>query len=262
MTGDREQVDWEGQKVQIDAAKAVGVRKVILVSSMGITNADHFLNKIGDGKILLWKRKAEEYLIASGLTYTILHPGGLKNEEVFPGRLACLQVAVHCFLSSGVVLSVRCTALVRELRHVGNVSEGGKEEVRMGSGEVCGRMRAMEERGCGGGRGRSWSLPVGRRVKGCLVGSSRRSGEGEVGKRKCKGLQNGHIEVHVGIAEMAGKSHHRYVYVDIAHMAGKTQYRHVQVDIAEMAGITHDRYTPKPQHIPNPGHHPCVARDA
>jgi uncharacterized protein YbjT (DUF2867 family) len=75
-------VDWEGQKVQIDAAKAAGVRKIVLVSSMGITKADHYLNAIGDAKILLWKRKAEEYLIASGLTYTILHPGGLKNWEV------------------------------------------------------------------------------------------------------------------------------------------------------------------------------------
>eukprot|EP00884_Botryococcus_braunii_P014992 jgi/Botrbrau1/23494/Bobra.106_1s0045.1 len=75
------EVDWEGQKVQIDAAKAAGVRKVVLVSSMGITNPDHFLNSIGDANILLWKRKAEEYLIASGLKYTILHPGGLKNEE-------------------------------------------------------------------------------------------------------------------------------------------------------------------------------------
>lgn len=27
----------------------------------------------------LWPRKAEEYLIASGLTYTIVHPGGLLD---------------------------------------------------------------------------------------------------------------------------------------------------------------------------------------
>lgn len=38
------------------------------------------LNALGNGQILVWKRKAEEYLIASGLTYTILHPGGLFNE--------------------------------------------------------------------------------------------------------------------------------------------------------------------------------------
>ena len=40
------------------------------------------LNALGGGKILVWKRKAEEHLIASGLTYTIIHPGGLFDEEV------------------------------------------------------------------------------------------------------------------------------------------------------------------------------------
>jgi len=32
------------------------------------------------GNILLWKRKAEKYLIDSGLPYTVVHPGGLLNE--------------------------------------------------------------------------------------------------------------------------------------------------------------------------------------
>ena len=32
------------------------------------------------GNILLWKRKAEEYLIKSGLKYTIIHPGGLTDK--------------------------------------------------------------------------------------------------------------------------------------------------------------------------------------
>jgi uncharacterized protein YbjT (DUF2867 family) len=36
---------------------------------------------MGNGNILLWKRKAEEYLINSGLTYTIVHPGGLTLDE-------------------------------------------------------------------------------------------------------------------------------------------------------------------------------------
>lgn len=73
------QVDWEGQKAQIDAAKSAGVKQVILVSSMGGTQPDHPLNKIGDGCILKWKRKAEQYLVSSGLKYTIIHPGGLVD---------------------------------------------------------------------------------------------------------------------------------------------------------------------------------------
>ncbi|PNW82458.1 hypothetical protein CHLRE_06g279850v5 [Chlamydomonas reinhardtii] len=75
-----EQVDWLGQKAQIDAAKKAGVKKVVLVSSMGGTDPSNNLNKLGGGNILQWKRKAEQYLIASGLTYTIIHPGGLIDE--------------------------------------------------------------------------------------------------------------------------------------------------------------------------------------
>ena len=70
------QVDWVGQKAQVDAAKAAGVKRVVLVGSMGGTDPDNRLNLLGNGNILLWKRKAEQYLVSSGLTYTIIHPGG------------------------------------------------------------------------------------------------------------------------------------------------------------------------------------------
>ena len=70
----------------MDAAKAAGVKHFVFVSSMGGTQPENFLNGIGrrddgsGGDILLWKRKAERYLVASGLDYTIIHPGGLVNE--------------------------------------------------------------------------------------------------------------------------------------------------------------------------------------
>lgn len=70
-------VDWLGQKAQIDAAKAAGIEHVVLIGSMGGTDPQHFLNTMGNGKILLWKRKAEVHLMNSGLKYTIIHPGGL-----------------------------------------------------------------------------------------------------------------------------------------------------------------------------------------
>lgn len=72
-------VDWLGQKNQIDAAKEAGVSHIVLVGSMGGTNENHPLNSIGNGKILIWKRKAEQYLIDSGIDYTIIHPGGLQD---------------------------------------------------------------------------------------------------------------------------------------------------------------------------------------
>ena len=55
---------------------------------MGGTQPDNFLNSIGkvanddkSGNILVWKRMAEKYLIKSGMDYTIIHPGGLTDEE-------------------------------------------------------------------------------------------------------------------------------------------------------------------------------------
>lgn len=86
--GDPYYVDWIGAKNTIDAAKKAGVKQFVFVSSMGGTQPDNFLNTIGrvagnenSGNILLWKRKAEKYLIESGIPYTIIHPGGLLDKE-------------------------------------------------------------------------------------------------------------------------------------------------------------------------------------
>lgn len=89
--GQPEQVDWLGQKSQIDAAKACAPdTHVVICSSMGGTDPSNMLNGLGretlpdgstrGGDILKWKRKAEKYLMDSGLPYTIVHPGGLIDE--------------------------------------------------------------------------------------------------------------------------------------------------------------------------------------
>lgn len=82
-----EKVDYQGQKAQIDLAERLGVSQVVIVSSMGGTDKDNFLNSVGksvdgsgNGDILLWKRKAEKYLVDSGINYTIIHPGGLVDK--------------------------------------------------------------------------------------------------------------------------------------------------------------------------------------
>ncbi|CAL0306028.1 unnamed protein product [Lupinus luteus] len=76
-----EQVDWIGQKNQIDAAKSAGVKHIVLVGSMGGTNPNHPLNSLGNGNILVWKRKAEQYLADSGIPYTIIRAGGLLDKD-------------------------------------------------------------------------------------------------------------------------------------------------------------------------------------
>ncbi len=75
-----EKIDYHGQVAQVDAAVAAGVEHVVLVGSIGMANPDaNFLNQLGGGQILTWKKKGEEYLIASGLPYTCIHPGGLTD---------------------------------------------------------------------------------------------------------------------------------------------------------------------------------------
>eukprot|EP00798_Chlamydomonas_sp_ICE-L_P020624 gene20624-27424_t len=54
-----EKVDWNGAKAQFDAAKIAGIKHVLVVGSMGGTEPDNMLNKLGGGNILVWKRKAE-----------------------------------------------------------------------------------------------------------------------------------------------------------------------------------------------------------
>lgn len=72
-------VDFEGTKNLVDVAKAKGIEHFVLVSSVGASQFFHPLNLFW--LILVWKKQAEEYLQKSGLTYTIVRPGGLKNED-------------------------------------------------------------------------------------------------------------------------------------------------------------------------------------
>lgn len=86
-----EKVDYHGQVAQFEMAKKLKIKEIILVGSMGGTDPSNFLNQVGKdqkggghGDILLWKRKAENYLIDSGLDYVIIHPGGLTDTP--PGQ--------------------------------------------------------------------------------------------------------------------------------------------------------------------------------
>ena len=72
-------VDFEGTKNLVDAARAKGIEQFVFVSSLCTSKFFHPLNLFW--LILVWKKQAEEYLQKSGLTYTIVRPGGLKNEE-------------------------------------------------------------------------------------------------------------------------------------------------------------------------------------
>ncbi|KAM1006362.1 hypothetical protein FF1_003078 [Malus domestica] len=103
-------IDYLATKNLIEAATAAKVNHFILLTSLGT-------NKIGFPAailnlfwgVLIWKRKAEEALIASGLPYTIVRPGGMERptdaykethnttlsteDTLFGGQVSNLQVA-------------------------------------------------------------------------------------------------------------------------------------------------------------------------
>lgn len=103
-------VDYLGSRNLVDAAKEMGVEHFVMVSSLCVSKLFHPLNLFW--LVLYWKKQAEEYLQSSGLTYTIVRPGGLKNEDseerhlvmapadtLFEGSVSRLKVAETCMES-------------------------------------------------------------------------------------------------------------------------------------------------------------------
>ena len=101
------QVDYEGTKNLVDVAKAHNIEHFVIVSSLCVSRFFHPLNLFW--LILWWKKQAEDYLMKSGLTYTIVRPGGLKNDDtdtrpivmapadtLFEGNIPRLKVAETC----------------------------------------------------------------------------------------------------------------------------------------------------------------------
>lgn len=75
--------DYLGNRNLIDAAVKAGIKRFILVSSIGAGESAAALSPQvlqTLGPVLVEKEKAEAHLIDSGLTYTVVRPGGLKSE--------------------------------------------------------------------------------------------------------------------------------------------------------------------------------------
>ena len=73
------QVDAAGVQAQIQACRAVGLQRVVLVSSLCAGRWLHPLNLFG--LILVWKRLGERWLERSGLDWTVVRPGGLSEDD-------------------------------------------------------------------------------------------------------------------------------------------------------------------------------------
>jgi len=72
-------VDALGVYRQLQSCKRVGVKRVILVSSLCTGKLIHPLNLFG--LILLWKKLGENFLKTNSFKWTVIRPGGLKETE-------------------------------------------------------------------------------------------------------------------------------------------------------------------------------------
>ena len=95
----------------MDVAKEAGGGRFVIVSSLCVSKFFHPLNLFC--LVLYWKKQAEAYIVNSGLTYTIVRPGGLRSEDsgdpivmasadtLFEGGIAREKVAQVCIAALG-----------------------------------------------------------------------------------------------------------------------------------------------------------------
>lgn len=100
------QIDYQGTKNLVEAAKVAQIQHFVLVSSLCASKLFHPLNLFW--LVLYWKKQAEVYIQNSGLTYTIVRPGGLLSQDntdplvmssadtLFEGRIPRTKVAEVC----------------------------------------------------------------------------------------------------------------------------------------------------------------------
>ncbi|MEG4009356.1 SDR family oxidoreductase [Microcoleus sp. Pol11C1] len=114
---DREKSDYLGNKNLIDAAAKAGVQKFILVSSIGSGNSvgalpPQALETLRP--VLIEKEKAENHLIASGMIYTVIRPGGLKSEPATGNGILTEDCRVSGTIHRADVAQLVCQCLVSD----------------------------------------------------------------------------------------------------------------------------------------------------
>jgi uncharacterized protein YbjT (DUF2867 family) len=76
--------EFDGTRNAVDAARAVGLKRFILITVIGAGDshdAAPAISRYALRNVTPEKTKAEDYLKASGLDFTIIRPGGLLNKE-------------------------------------------------------------------------------------------------------------------------------------------------------------------------------------
>ena len=114
---DGERADYLGNKNLIDIAVKAKVQQFILVSSIGsgesaVALPPQALETLGP--VLLEKEKAEQHLINSGLTYTVIRPGGLKSEPATGNGVLTQDYKIAGTIHRADVAQLACKCLTSE----------------------------------------------------------------------------------------------------------------------------------------------------
>jgi uncharacterized protein YbjT (DUF2867 family) len=106
-------VDQEGAKRLIDASKNAGVRKFVMLSTMGADDPS-VSNTLED--YLKAKQNADEYLKSSGLNYSIVRPGSLTDKEGRGKILLKEKLEIHGSISRADVAQTLVKALEEDVK--------------------------------------------------------------------------------------------------------------------------------------------------
>lgn len=90
--------DGEGTINVVEGARVAGVRRFVLISSLGAGESRAFASpRLLDaiGPVLEEKTRAENHLAASGLDFTIIRPGGLKDDPPTGRAILCEDPGLH-----------------------------------------------------------------------------------------------------------------------------------------------------------------------
>lgn len=117
MPQEGQRSDYRGNRNLIDAAVKAGVRKFVLVTSIGsgesaVALPPQVLETLGP--VLAEKHQAEQHLIASGLTYVIVRPGGLKSEPATGNAVLTPDPKIAGSINRADVADLVCRCLLSE----------------------------------------------------------------------------------------------------------------------------------------------------
>ena len=115
--------DVEGTRNIVDAAKAAGVKRMVMVTVLGGGDSIAVVpeqQRASLGRVIAGKIKAETYLIDSGMAYTILRPGQLTNQPA-NGKVRMTEQAVSARPITRADLAAKTVECLDDDRTIGKI---------------------------------------------------------------------------------------------------------------------------------------------